>query len=325
MSPDNVVAIAAFFAILMAGLLILALRDMHRTQSGSLIKERMAHVTASQNVSQTVQAIDDADDLFHRQQKQRFANKWLAARIKRIYSVSGTKGVRMLWGSFFVSIVLALLMIWLFDVAFWWKLLILIGVPIFLTRFVYKYMIGRFRTQFLSRVPDTIDLIVRAVRAGIPAVQAISVAGNDAEEPVRSEFRLMGDSLRLGIDLKDVLNDAVERIQIADFSFFSVCLLLQRETGGALTETLENLATIVRSRRDMRLKIRALTGEGRMTTQIIAAIPFVTLSALYVANRGYVMVLFTTTGGRHLLMVASVLMLVGMLLIHKIANLETSR
>jgi len=233
--------------------------------------------------------------------------------------------VRILWGSFFASIVLALLMIWLFDVSLWWKLLILIGMPIFLTRFVYNRLIGRFRTQFLSRFPDTIDLIVRAVRAGIPAVQAISVAGDDAEEPVRAEFRLMGDSLRLGIDLKDVLNDAVERIQIADFSFFSVCLLLQRETGGALTETLENLATIVRARRDMRLKIRALTGEGRMTSQIIAAIPFITLAGLYLANHDYVMVLFNTTAGRHLLMVASVLMVVGMLLINKIANLETSR
>ena len=325
MNPDNIVAIAAFFAILMVGLLILALRDMRRTQAGSLIKERIAHVTASQNVAQTVQAIDDVDDLFNRQQNRHFANKWLAARLKRIYSVSGAKGVRILWASFFVSIVLAFLIIWLSDVALWWKSLILVGVPIFFTRFVYQRLIGRFRTQFLSRFPDTIDLIVRAVRAGIPAVQAISVAGDDAEEPVRAEFRLLGDSLRLGVDLKEVLDDAVERIQIADFSFFSVCLLLQRETGGALTETLENLAAIVRARRDMRLKVRALTGEGRITSQIIAAIPFVTLGGLYLANRNYVMVLFTTTGGQHLLMVAAGLMFVGMVLINKIANLETSR
>jgi len=325
MTPDNVVALGAFFVILMIGLLVLTVRDMQRKQAGPLIKERMARVTAIQNVSQTVQAIEDTAELFNRQKKQRFANKWLTARLKRIYSVSGNKGVRLLWASFFVSILIAIIMVWWFDVSPWLKPLILFGVPIFFTHFVYQRLISKFRNQFLSRFPDTIDLIVRAVRAGIPAVQAISVAGDDAEEPVRSEFRLMGDSLRLGVDLKDVLNDAVARIQIADFSFFSVCLLLQRETGGALTETLENLATIIRTRRDMRLKIRALTGEGRITSQIIAAVPFVTLAALYAVNRDYVKVLFITTAGHHLLMVAGVLMFIGMLLINKIANLETSR
>jgi len=227
--------------------------------------------------------------------------------------------------SFTASIPLALLIAWLTDMPVVYMPLLLVSAPILVTRFVYQYLINQFRNKFLSHFPDTIDLIVRAVRAGIPAVQAISVAGNDAEEPVRAEFRIMGDGLRLGVDLKDVLTDAVERIQIADFSFFSVCLLLQRETGGALTETLENLATIVRTRRDMRLKVRALTAEGRITSKIIAAVPFVTVGMLFLANREYVMLLFNTTGGHHLLIVAAVLMSIGMFLINKIANLDTSR
>jgi Flp pilus assembly protein TadB len=173
--------------------------------------------------------------------------------------------------------------------------------------------------------PDTLDLVIRAVRAGIPVVHAISTAGQEAEEPVRSTFRTMGDSLRLGVDLKEVLDKAVANLQIADFSFFAVCLLLQRETGGNLGETLENLSTIIRTRRDIRLKTRALTAEGRIASKIISAVPFVITGFLYVVNRPYVNLLFHTRAGHKMLTLAAVLLVVGLTLIQKISKLDTSR
>ncbi|WP_122902622.1 type II secretion system F family protein, partial [Burkholderia pseudomallei] len=182
-----------------------------------------------------------------------------------------------------------------------------------------------FAPCFLSVFPDALDLIIRAVRAGIPVAQAIGTAGRESEEPVRATFRAMGDALRVGADLKDVLEQQAERLQLADFSFFGVCLVLQRETGGNLTETLENLSGIIRTRRDIRMKTRALTAEGRIASKIIAAVPFAIAGFLFVVNRPYVNLLFHTRAGHKMLILAAVLLTVGLAMIRKIANLDTSR
>jgi Flp pilus assembly protein TadB len=221
--------------------------------------------------------------------------------------------------------VLAIIVIRLAPLPGWSHPFVYAGAPIAAIRVTYRFLIGRFRARFLQVFPDTLDLVIRAVRAGIPVVHAISTAGQEAEEPVRSTFRTMGDSLRLGVDLKEVLDKAVANLQIADFSFFAVCLLLQRETGGNLGETLENLSTIIRTRRDIRLKTRALTAEGRIASKIISAVPFVITGFLYVVNRPYVNLLFHTRAGHKMLTLAAVLLVVGLTLIQKISKLDTSR
>lgn len=144
-------------------------------------------------------------------------------------------------------------------------------------------------------------------------------------EPLKSEFRLMGDALKVGLDLEEVLDTAVARIGIADFSFFCVCLLLQRETGGQLGETLENLAGIVRKRREIRQKTRALTGEACITTKILASIPFFIMGSMYVLNRAYLMVLFNTQAGHKVLMFAAFALVIGLNVVHKMSKLDTSR
>ncbi len=130
---------------------------------------------------------------------------------------------------------------------------------------------------------------------------------------------------RSGLDLEEVLAVAVKRIEIADFSFFCVCLLLQRETGGQLGETLENLAGIVRTRREIRQKTKALTGEARITTKILAAIPIVIMLSMYGLNRDYLMVLFETAPGQKLLTFGAISIVIGLIVIGKMSKLDTSR
>ncbi|MBO2988170.1 type II secretion system F family protein, partial [Burkholderia pseudomallei] len=207
----------------------------------------------------------------------------------------------------------------------WLRLALAAALAAGAARAVYRILIGRFKQRFLSVFPDALDLIIRAVRAGIPVAQAIGTAGRESEEPVRATFRAMGDALRVGADLKDVLEQQAERLQLADFSFFGVCLVLQRETGGNLTETLENLSGIIRTRRDIRMKTRALTAEGRIASKIIAAVPFAIAGFLFVVNRPYVNLLFHTRAGHKMLILAAVLLTVGLAMIRKIANLDTSR
>jgi Flp pilus assembly protein TadB len=107
-----------------------------------------------------------------------------------------------------------------------------------------------------------------------------------------------------------------------DFSFFSVCVLLQRESGGSVSEALENLSAIIRARRDLALKARALTAEGRMSGLIMSLLPFFIIAMLYTINRPYVEVLFITEAGQKLLWVAAGMLLVGVLSIRKLSRME---
>lgn len=246
-------------------------------------------------------------------------------QLSHVRAVGGAAGLRLIYASAVCGLVAAIVGVSLLDPPTLVHVLAYVAAPLLGARFGYRFIVARFRTRFLSAFPDAIDLIVRAVRAGVPVVQAINAAGNDADEPVRSTFRVMGDSLLLGADLKDVLTQAAERLQIADFSFFTVYLLLQRETGGSLGETLEALAEIIRTRRDIRLKSRALTAEGRITTKVIAAVPFTVAGFLFLVNRPYIALLFTTGAGHKMLTVAAILLAIGLFTIQRLSKLDTSR
>lgn len=253
---------------------------------------------------------------------------WLqkhAQRVRVVSGGSGGSGFRLIAAVAIITFIAALVGVKLASAPEWAGAIAVIGLPLFAVRATYRFLIARFRTRFLTAFPDTLDLIIRAVRAGIPVVQAISTAGREADEPVRSTFRTMGDALRLGADLPDVLDQAVKRLEIADFAFFSVCLLLQRETGGNLAETLENLASIIRSRRDIRLKTKALTAEGRLATNIISAVPFAITGMLYIVNRPYIELLFITRAGHKILTLSAVLLTIGLWMVRKISQLDTSR
>ncbi|SIT37059.1 Type II secretion system protein [Paraburkholderia piptadeniae] len=325
MTPADVVAVGAFFAIVVAGLIMSSLRDLLRRQPRRRIQERMRQVDRLRAARQATVPVDAGGALFERTKDYSAVQRWFQQRVQRIRTVSGASGMRIVCAGGLVGGIAAFVIVWFAPLPWWTHPLVYAALPLGMTRLTYRFLIARFRAEFLLVFPDTLDLIIRAVRAGIPAVQAISTAGQEADEPVRSTFRTMGDSLRLGADLNEVLDKAVARVQIADFSFFAVCLLLQRETGGNLGETLENLSTIIRTRRDIRLKTRALTAEGRIASKIIASVPFAITGFLYVINRPYVDLLFHTRAGHKMLMLAAVLLVVGLSLIQKISKLDTSR
>ncbi len=183
-------------------------------------------------------------------------------------------------------------------------------------------MTSRFKQRFLDSFPDALDLMIRAVQAGVPVVQVIQMAGEELPAPLGREFRRMGDALRLGMDPQVVLDNTAKRVDLPDFSFFVVCLRLQRETGGPLSETLENLASIIRSRRDTRLKTRALTAEGRASTKVIAAVPIMMVGAMEAMGSSYLDVLYTTESGQKMLLVAIGLIAVGIFVIQMMTRLE---
>jgi Flp pilus assembly protein TadB len=250
---------------------------------------------------------------------------WFGPKISRLRTVAGKSGLRIVIGAAAAGEIVAFLMTHFMPLPAFATPLLMLGLPVIALMQAYRFLVERFRKRFLDGFPDVIDLIVRAVRAGVPVTHVIGSAASECPEPLRTEFRLMSDSLQVGLDLEEVLSVAMRRIEIADFSFFCVCLLLQRETGGQLGETLENLSGIVRTRREIRSKTRALTGEARITTKILAAIPVVIMLSMYMLNRDYLMVLFNTEAGRKLLTFGGISIVMGVLVISKMSKLDTSR
>jgi Flp pilus assembly protein TadB len=171
------------------------------------------------------------------------------------------------------------------------------GAPALLIQLVKS----RYQRQFLDIFPDALDLIVRAVKAGLPAPEAIELASRESRPPVGTEFARMLDELRIGTDTEDVLQRAAERIGVPDFQFFVVSLLLQRQTGGGIAETLANLSTIIRQRKALRQKARALSAEAQASAAIVATTPFIAGVGLFLVNRQLMSTLFIDPRGRFML------------------------
>jgi len=324
MSPIDVFTVCSFIGVILCGAMALVVMDMRHKQPDARIRTRMresflGHVTREQstvNVNSDLFTIDKTDNVF---------SGWLRPKLSRLRTVAGTSGIRVVVAVMIASELVALLMTHFMPLPAFAKPLLVLGLPVFGAMRAYNFLVERFRKRFLNGFPDLLDMIVRAVRAGVPVTHVIGSAADECPEPLRREFKQMSDSLQVGRDLEEVLAVAMHRIEIADFSFFCVCLLLQRETGGQLGETLENLSGIVRTRREVRQKTKALTAEARITTKILAAIPICIMLCLYFMNRPYMMVLFEREAGHKLLTYAAISVVFGVALINKLAKLDTSR
>jgi tight adherence protein B len=188
---------------------------------------------------------------------------------------------------------------------------------------VLRFSQGRFQRQFVDGFPDALDVIVRGARAGLPVLDAIEAAATTVSGPVASEFRAILDQMRIGLDLEDLLEHAGDRIRVNDFRFFAAAIVLQRRTGGSLAETLANLSALIRRRRELRLKVRALTAESRATAYLLAALPVIEVAYVYMINRPLMSLLFTDPRGRVVLVIAVVMLIFGMLMMRSMIKNAT--
>lgn len=182
-----------------------------------------------------------------------------------------------------------------------------VGAPIWLVRRAQR----RFQQRFLDVFPDALDLIVRAVKAGLPVLDAMGVAADEIPAPVGSELRQILDQMRVGVDMEEALQRSAERIGVQDFWFFIVSLTLQRRTGGGLAETLTNLSTLIRRRKEVRGRTRALTSESKASTMILGALPILVGLTLFWVSHDKMSALLTDPRGRFLLGLAMLLEILG--------------
>lgn len=185
-----------------------------------------------------------------------------------------------------------------------------------------KRMILKRQEAFLSGLSEGLDLIVRGVKSGLPVAETIAVVGEEMEGAISQEFKRVTEDTRVGMTLEQALWAAAERVGVAEFKFFVVVLTVQRETGGNLSETLDNLSEMVRSRKQMKLKVRAMSSEARASQYILGGLPFAIAGLLLLISPEYILTLWETEAGNKILAIGGGLLFTGWWVMGRMVNFE---
>ena len=178
------------------------------------------------------------------------------------------------------------------------------------------------RRKFAKLFPEAIGLMVRGLKAGLPVTETMIVVAREVVDPVGEEFRRVCDQVRLGQPLEDALWATAKRLDMPEFNFLIITLSVQRETGGNLAETLENLDEILRKREQMRLKVKAMSSEAVASASIIGCLPFVIGALMYLSSKEYILTLFTNQLGFVMLGAGGASLLVGIGVMAKMESFD---
>jgi tight adherence protein B len=175
---------------------------------------------------------------------------------------------------------------------------------------------------FAAQLPDALELISRALRAGHSLAAGFNLVQQEMAAPIAVEFGRVFEEQNLGIPMEDALISLADRVPNLDLRFFSTAVILQRQTGGDLAEILDKIGHLVRERFKIWGQVQALTGEGRLSGIVLLALPPVLFVAVYRLNPDYIMMLFTDPMGKQMLAGAIVMQVLGALVIRKIINIK---
>jgi tight adherence protein B len=193
-----------------------------------------------------------------------------------------------------------------------------VGAP----RWVLSFLRTRRIKKFIDGFPEAIDLIIRGVRAGLPVVDCFRMIANESPDPLGSEFRRIVEAQAVGLSIGEAAEKLADRIPTPETSFFAIVLNVQQKTGGNLSEALGNLATVLRDRKRMKEKVKAISSEAKASAAIIGALPFLVAVLVYIFSPDYIMLLFTTSAGNLIIGVSLVWMSVGIFVMRSMINFD---
>lgn len=176
--------------------------------------------------------------------------------------------------------------------------------------------------KFASQLPEALELIARALRAGHSLAAGMNLVASEMSAPIAVEFGRTFEEQNLGIPMEEALESLTQRVPNLDLKFFSTAIILQRQTGGDLAEILDKIGHLIRERFQIFGQVQALTGEGRLSGIVLLALPPVLFAVVYRMNPDYLMLLFTDELGKKMLVGGLVMQLLGALAIRKIVNIR---
>ena len=193
-----------------------------------------------------------------------------------------------------------------------------LGLP----RWVLNNLAASRTKKMTNQFADAIDIIVRGVKSGLPLAECLQIIARESPAPLGPEFQTLTDSIAMGTNLDRALQNLYRRIPLPEINFFVIVLSIQSKAGGNLSEALGNLSAVIRSRRMMREKIKALSSEAKASGMIIGALPFVVGTMVFITTPDYIMELFITETGHFLLVLATIMMTMGITIMRKMINFD---
>lgn len=187
------------------------------------------------------------------------------------------------------------------------------GLPAWLLRHLRIRRIAKFNKE----LPNAVDVVVRGIRTGIPVGDCFRMVSREAEEPVRSEFRTVIETQAMGLSLGEAVSRLFERVPTAEVNFFAIVINIQQQSGGNLSEALNNLSVVLRDRAKMRGKVQAMSMEAKASASIIACLPFGVAGITTLTSPDYISLLWTTDVGTIALVGAAIWMSLGVFTIRK--------
>lgn len=200
-------------------------------------------------------------------------------------------------------------------------LLLLIGGFGF-PRWVVGFLRKRRQKKFINEFSNAIDVIVRGVKSGLPVNECLKIIGRESPKPVCDEFHMLTEAMRIGMTLEQALERMYERMPLQEVNFFGIVLMIQQKTGGNLAEALGNLAGVLRSRKLMEGKIKALSSEAKASAYIIGSLPFLVMGGVKMASPDYLDPLFQTQTGNFIMIGAGMWMMTGIIVMKKMCQIK---
>lgn len=193
-----------------------------------------------------------------------------------------------------------------------------LGLPQFFLRRRTKRRLA----EFIALFAEALDIIIRGVRSGLPLGECLHVISRDVADPVGGEFRMVTEGVRLGMTMEESLRRMAERVPTPEVKFFSIVIGIQQQTGGNLAETLAKLSDVLRSRKRMRDKVSAVSGEAKASATIIGSLPLVVCALLGIVAPEYITLLFTSSTGNWILAASAMLMSIGVMVMRSLINFD---
>ena len=181
---------------------------------------------------------------------------------------------------------------------------------------------GRRLKAFSVEFPNALDVIVRGVKSGLPLVDCLKIIAAEAQEPVKAEFKAIAEDQAIGMPLQEAVERLPDRVPLPEASFFSIVIAMQTQTGGSLAEALANLSVVLRERKKMKAKIKAVSSEAKASAGIIGILPVLVAGMIFVTSPKYIGLLFTTGTGKTVLLACAVWMIIGSLVMRKMINFD---
>lgn len=197
-------------------------------------------------------------------------------------------------------------------------LVAMLGVP----RWLLSFLAKRRQKQFSEEFANSIDIIVRGVKSGLPLSDCLQIIAAESAEPVKGEFVELVEQQRIGVTLAQGLERMLDRMPLAEVNFFMIVIAIQQQAGGNLAEALGNLAGVLRDRKRLKSKVEAFSSEAKSSAAIIGALPIAVMGLVYISTPDYIALLWTEKLGHMMLMGSAVWMLCGVLVMRKMINFD---